>query len=521
MTSTFHGLETARRSLFTTQSALNTTGHNIANANTLGYSRQVVNMTASRPIEALGFSKSAAAGQLGTGVEASSITRIREKFLDNQFRNEYKSLGNFAVQLDTLEKLEGIVNEPSETGLRTVISNFWNAWSDLSKNPENADGRKVVMEQTLAMLDAFNYTAKQLSDLKGDLTENVEINLNTVNSLTGSIAQLNSEIQRIEGLGDNANDLRDQRDLLTDQLSGLVNIRVEDQATGYRITMGDTELVSNGEATPLEMADLAGAVESGELNSGAIYGTIYARDHFVEGYISELDKMAQTMANGEFTVTIPKGAVLPEGTVLGDTTYTTAAGNRTLSEDLTVTVKGLNGLHQLGYNLTGTNSGIPFFTDSSGGTENLTAANITLNPDIVENSNLIATSMRVSIDADGNETVITGNNSLAVLFSQMRDTRFDFDSGSTENLNTIDAYFRSVVGQLGVQASEATRLQANQQIIVEQVDSRRQSVSGVSLDEEMSNMIKFQHAYNAAARNMTMIDEMLDRVINSMGRVGL
>ncbi len=88
-------------------------------------------------------------------------------------------------------------------------------------------------------------------------------------------------------------------------------------------------------------------------------------------------------------------------------------------------------------------------------------------------------------------------------------------------MNTIDAYFRSVVGQLGVQAAEATRMQANQQIIVEQVDSRRQSVSGVSLDEEMSNMIKFQHAYNAAARNMTMIDEMLDKVINGMGRVGL
>lgn len=519
MASTFHGLETARRSLFTTQSALNTTGHNIANANTAGYSRQVVNMTASRPIDAVGFSKSTAAGQLGTGVEAASITRVREKFLDNQFRNEYKSHGNFSVQLDTLSKLEGIVNEPSDTGIRTVISNFWNSWSDLSKNPENADGRKVVMEQTMAMVDAFNYTAKQLSDLKGDLTENVEINLETVNSITTSIAQLNGEIRRIEGLGDNANDLRDQRDLLTDELSGLINIRVEDEASGYRITMGDTQLVQSTSAIMLDVAAIDSAVASGDLNSGAIYGTIHSRDQFVDGYIKELDKLVQTMAYGEFEVTLPKGSVLPEGTVLNNVTYT--GTNRTLAEDTTVTVNGLNGLHQLGYSLAGEDAGLPFFTDSSGGTTGLNAGNITLNPAIVANSNLIASSMRVDTNADGSETVISGNNSLAVLFSQMRDTRFDFDGDAGLNMNTVDSYFRSVVGQLGVQAAEATRMQSNQQIIVEQVESRRQSVSGVSLDEEMSNMIKFQHAYNAAARNMTMIDEILDKVINGMGRVGL
>jgi flagellar hook-associated protein 1 FlgK len=519
MASTFHGLETARRSLFTTQSALNTTGHNIANANTAGYSRQIVNMTASRPIDAVGYSKSVAAGQLGTGVEATSITRVREKFLDNQFRNENKSNGNFTVQLDILNKLEGIVNEPSDTGIRTVISNFWNAWSDLSKNPENADGRKVVKEQTMAMVDAFNYTAKQLNDLKADLTENVDININTVNSITTSIAQLNGEIRRIEGLGDNANDLRDQRDLLTDQLSGFVNIRVEEQTTGYRITMGNIELVQGENRFNVDTAAITTAYASGDLNSGAIYGTIYSRDHFVEGYIKELDNMVQTMANGEFEVTLPKGSVLPEGTILNGVSYT--GTSRTLTEDITVKVNGLNQLHQLGYSLAGDDAGLPFFTTSTGSTAGLTAANITLNPEIAANSNLIASSMRVTLNDDGTQSVISGNNSLAILFSQMRDTRIDFDSGVGENKNTIDAYFRSVVGQLGVQAAEATRMQTNQQIIVDQVDSRRQSVSGVSLDEEMSNMIKFQHAYNAAARNMTMIDEILDKVINGMGRVGL
>ncbi|MCU6708444.1 flagellar hook-associated protein FlgK [Paenibacillus sp. J5C_2022] len=519
MPSTFHGLETARRSLFATQSALNTTGHNIANANTVGYSRQVVNLSASRPMEALGYTKSVAAGQLGTGVEVTSITRIRERFLDNQFRNEYKSHGNFTVQLDTLSKLEGIVNEPSDTGLRTVIANFWNSWSDLSKNPENADGRKVVMEQTMAMVDAFNYTAKQLSDLKADLTENVQINLDTVNSLASSIHQLNSEITRIEGLGDNANDLRDQRDLLADELSGLVNIRVEEGQDGYNISMGSVQLVPAVAGAELDMAAIESAFASGDLNSGEIYGTIHSRDHFVQGYMNELDNLVQTMAYGEFEITLPAGSVLPEGTVLEGVTYSGA--NRTLAEDTIVKVQGLNGLHQLGYNLSG-EKGEPFFTTAAGAVGGITAANITLNPNIAANSNLIATSMRVMMNPDGTETVVKGNNGLAVLFSQMRDVRFDFDQSATgENKNTVDAYFRSVVGQLGVQAAEATRMQKNQHIIVEQVDSRRQSVSGVSLDEEMSNLIKFQHAYNAAARNMTMIDEVLERVINGMGRVGL
>lgn len=519
MASTFHGLETARRSLFTTQSALSTTGHNIANANTAGYSRQVVNIHASIPMEAVAFSRSTAPGQLGTGSEAASITRVREKFLDDQFRNEYKSYGNFTVQYDTLSKLEGIVNEPSATGLRTVISNFWNSWSELSKNPENADGRKVVLEQMTAMVDAFNYTSKQLHDLKDDLTENVRINLETVNSLALSIAQLNGEIRRIEGLGDNANDLRDQRDLLTDQLSGLVNIRVEDQGTGYRITMGDTELVDGAGSTPLDLAAIDGAFVSGDLNSGAIYGTLHARDRYVEDYIGQLDQMIQTMANGEFEITLPKGSVLPDGTVLNGITYTGA--NRTLTEDTIVTVNGLNGLHQLGYTLGNADAGPPIFTDSSGGTTGLNAGNIRINPAILADSNLIATSMRVNIHDDLSETVVLGNNSLAVLFSMARDVRFDFDPGTGVQKNTIDAYFRSVVGQVGVQAAEAKRMQTNQQIIVEQVDSRRQSVSGVSLDEEMANLIKFQHAYNAAARNMTMIDETLDRIINGMGRVGL
>lgn len=127
MRSTFHGLETSKRGLFAQQTAMNTTGHNIANANTVGYSRQVVNFTASRPIEVPGISSSTAPGQLGTGVNFSDIGRVRESFLDGQYRDQNQSLGNWEVQRATLGRIEEIINEPSETGMSSVLDDFWNS----------------------------------------------------------------------------------------------------------------------------------------------------------------------------------------------------------------------------------------------------------------------------------------------------------------------------------------------------------------------------------------------------------
>lgn len=508
MRSTFHSLETAKRSLYTQQAALNTTGHNIANANTPGFSRQVVNMTASRPLEALGLSRSNVPGQLGTGVEFTSITRVREIFLDDQYRNENKAFGNWSVQADTLDKLQAIIKEPSDTGLRTVLDNFWKSWSDLSKDPENVTGRKIVRENAIALTDAFNQISKQLKDLSADLTSNIDVKATEINSTISTIANLNKEIQRIEGLGDDANDLRDQRDLLTDQLSKIVNIQITNTPQGYDISMGATNLVTGGESATVSSEDLVSAFESGDLNSGEAYGMIISRERYVADYRKQLDTLANTLANGEVQITIPAGSVLP-----GTTTP--------LAEDTVMTVQGINGLHKMGYTFqVPAETGKDFFTIKSGSGE-MTAESIQLNPDIAADSSLIATSMRIDTN-NGTTTVVKGNNTLAMLMAQMKDTSFSFGASSGTGVSnaSIDDYFRSVVAQMGVQAKEAQRQLQNQQTLVDQVDSRRQSVSGVSLDEEMSNMIKFQHAYGAAARFMTTFDQLLDKLINGTGVVG-
>ncbi|TBL72992.1 flagellar hook-associated protein FlgK [Paenibacillus thalictri] len=563
MASTFGGIEISKRALFAQQTALSTTGHNIANANTAGYSRQVVNLVASRPMEAVGMMRSNVPGQLGQGVEFDHVKRVREQFLDTQYYNENKEYGNWTVRNDVLGKLEAITNEPSDTGIRQVIENFWNAWQVFSKEPENTTARAALKESSLAMTETFNHTASQLDDLTNDLSENVRSKVSETNTILDQVARLNNEIFRVEGLGNDANDLRDQRDLLVDNLSKIINVSVERAEGGYNVKMGNVELVhginvvTSFAATPVPAADgtipsadgltFDAAYKNGDLQSGEVFGMIESRDKYVASYKFQLDSMVVAIAKGNVKVTLPAGSVLPpqlpEGTIIGSTTYT---GTETLTDqermlktDTEITVKGLNGLHMLGYSLEEpTQSGIPFFTLQKGASE-FTASSITLNPAIIENISKITASSRVMTDvngnivkdSNGNETVVRGNNSIALITAGIRNLRFDFDPKKNDSQSTLsgvpilasgtfDEFFRAIVGQLGVQTQEATRQSDNQKVLVDQVDSRRQSVSGVATDEEMANMIKYQHAYNAAARILTTFDEMLDKVINGMGTVG-
>ncbi|SDS98585.1 flagellar hook-associated protein 1 FlgK [Paenibacillaceae bacterium GAS479] len=514
MASTFHSIETAKRSLFTQTTALNTTGHNISNANTEGYSRQVVNMKAASSIEAFGVNRSNAPGQLGTGVEFSNIERIRESFLDAQFREENSIKSGWDIQLGTLEKLQTIFNEPSDSGIRTVMQNFWNSWSDLSKDPENITARTIVKENALALTDAFNQISRQLGQLQNDLTSNVEMKAGEVQNHLTSIADLNRSIAKIEGLGDNANDLRDQRDLLTDKLSKIIGITVANGEQGYSISMGGQILVEGFEvAATVNGATLTAAFAGGGLTGGEVYGMLRSRDVYVSDYTQKLDLLARTMAEGDVKMTLPKGSVLPEGTVLDGVTYTGVS--RVLTEDIQVTVKGLNGLHQLGYSMQNGPDGKPLtgppFFSASGGSSLITAGNISLNSTILDNPALIATSLKTS----GDGSVVKGNNTLALLMSKLNTGKFNVGTSGT-----LDSAYAALIGQLGVQTQEAARQADNSNSLLTQVDMRRQSVSGVSLDEEMSELLKFQHAYNAAARFMTTFDELLNKLITGTGVVG-
>jgi len=524
MTSTFHGIEISKRSLFTQTAALNTTGHNIANANTEGYTRQTVKMQASRPMEPLAFLRSTSAGQVGTGVEFNSIERVRQSYLDDQYRNESSSQGSWSVRYSTLDKLETIMNEPSDSGIRKVMDNFWDAWSDLSQDPQNITNRTIVKESALALTDAFNQVSNQLNALSSDLSSNVNLKATEINTYLRTVADLNNSITRLEGLGDNPNDLRDQRDLAIDKLSKLANVQVVQQDTGYQVTLGGQLAVSGTQVTAVSADSLKSAYDSGALSGGEVFGMILSRDRYVSDYQKQMDNLASTLATGDVEVTLPAGTVLPEGTVLNiagsDVTFSNASSNRKLTSDTKVTVKGINGLLQIGYTVSGTTpqQGVPLFTSKDGGP--LTGSNITVNPDIVNDPNKVASSLRVVNEGATNESVVVGNSDLALIMARLKSSKFEFTSGLTAP-GTVDDYFSAIIGQLGVQTAEAKRQSENGQLLTEQVDMSRQSVSGVSLDEEMSNLVKFQHAYSAASRFMTTYDQLLDKLINSTGRVGL
>lgn len=525
MVSTFHGLEVGKRGLFAQQTALSTTGHNITNANTVGYSRQQVNLVASRPIEMPGISRSTIPGQLGTGVTFDSIKRVRESFLDSQFRNEAQSFGAWKAQSDTLEKIELLFNEPSDQGLRTVIDKFWNAWQDLSREPDNRSAREAVKEQALAMIDAFKYTDKKLEELSNDLTTSIEVLVGEANTYITQIASLNQEIRRIEGLGNNANDLRDQRDVIADKLSQIAHINVSEDGNGmYTVTLANgTELVNGLQPTLIG----EGGAGLDQITGGAIQGLTLSRDQHVAEYRAHLEAMLQGLIYGNVDVPIPEGSRLAV-----DVTYQDAQGNDVQlpaqtpvpQGGITVTVNGINGLHELGWTLQedadgNAVGGIPFFIPADG--TNVSIQNIQLNPDIEKNVNLIASSFRIESNADGNEKIVKGNNGLALAMGQLRDGIFNFSpTQGAAGEGTFDEYFRSVVGGLGVRSAEATRQLSNSKLVLDAIDNRRMSVSGVSLDEEMANLIKFQHAYNASARMITTVDQVLDVLINRMGVVG-
>jgi flagellar hook-associated protein 1 FlgK len=517
MRSTFHGIEVMKRSLFTHQTSLQTVGHNISNANTKGYSRQRVNHVSMFPLEYPSLQRSNLPGQMGQGVEFDSIKRVREQFLDAQFIKEQREYGAWTIRNDTLEKIESIMNEPSDSGIRRVLEKFWNSWQDLSKDPENLSARAVVRETAVAMADSFNLVSRQLNDLESDINTNIEVKVREVNTILGQLANLNEQIFRMELIDQNANDMRDKRDLLIDDLSKIINISVVEDEDGYTVSMGATELVNGNEVIQTVSSEsLADAYENGDLRSGEVYGMFYSNQNYTGYYRSQLDAMILSLVQGEFQMTLPKGTVVPPDAGVD-------AGPGELTEDTIVTIQGINQLHRLGYQLTNPlASGEDLFITNDGSDE-INAGNIRVNPSVIANLGAIAASSRTYINSLGEEKVVIGNGVNALHIANIRNARIQFLGGADQSLTlsgNFDDFFRTLVGALGVQAQEAERQELNQKFLVDQVDARRQSVSGVSMDEEMADMIKFQHAYNAAARHMTTYDEMLDKIINGMGQVG-
>ncbi|MGF7184475.1 flagellar hook-associated protein 1 FlgK [Desulfitispora alkaliphila] len=563
MRTTFFGLEIARKGLQTQQRSLDVTSHNIANANTPGYSRQSAVQSATRPWTIPSMNKPHQAGQVGTGSEVQEIQRMRDQFIDLQVRNESKELGYWDAKADTLQKLEVVINEPSNAGLRTVMDQFWESWQELSKNPESDAVRATVRQRGIAVAETFRHMDRQLTELQQDINATVGVKVDQINSLARQIRDLNDQIVRIEVDGSNANDLRDKRDHLMDELSKIVDMSyVEDQDGSVRITVGGKALVMGTRVNELETVpmtstsqynDLDGNVHEWELDKIKGINTVQWKDgaalNIRSGELHALMESVGYIENGEVKGIIPDMM-------------------REIDHLANSVVTATNWTHLQGYGLDDTDARVFFTQTILSEAEDTTndppiqeyealapvrARDMFVDQEIINDTGKIAAS-RDFIGESGKERVIAGDNQNALALAELKHNmavitsreymrnpqlvelpgvgvgnfsdnftivdKYGNDMTVNTSKATFDDFFRGVVGQLGIDTQEAERMSLNQEQLLNQQINRRESVSGVSLDEEMAHMIKFQHAYNAAARTMTTMDEMLDTLINRVGLVG-
>jgi flagellar hook-associated protein 1 FlgK len=432
------GLQTALRGLLAQQRALDVASHNVANANTEGYSRQEAVMAASDALALpAGAVQSGAGAQLGTGVEVEAYRRIRDVFLDLQYRAQAMRLGDYAAKSRSLDQAELALAEPGDNGIAAQLERFWSGWADLANAPESAATRQALVEHARALASSFAALDSQLATVAqqaADEYASITAVPGEVVQIADEIANLNAAIRNAFTSGAQPNDLMDRRDVLLDRLAGLAQVSTTDNGDGtIDVAFGDAAL-------PLVDA---------------------------------------TTVNWPQALTAPQGK-LGALLTLSSPTGTIAAYRADLNTAAKSLADTVNAIHAP-----------PSFFTYTAGSEAATLA-VAVTPATVRTST----------------TTSPGANDIALAISGLRG-------------GTADQAYASLVSRIGNDVREAARQETNAQLLLDAVQDRRDSTAGVSLDEEMSNLIRFQRGYQASARAMSTLDEMLDVLINRTGRVGL
>jgi len=449
--STFLGMETMRRAVAANQTALQTVGNNIANAGTPGYSRQRVNMHATPGYPGSGpFGQPIMEGRVGTGVGIDRIQRVRDQFLDQQFRLEAHVSGYTGVQSRMFSRLEDLFNEAPHNegdlgGLSSQLNGFFNGWREIAAGQ---DSQAVLIEQSEAVMDTFDSLEKAFQSEIRLLEQEQDITETKINDLLAQVADNNAAIKKIEESGQAANELYDQQDLLIDELATLIPIEVSRSSSqkghegSYDIKLLNSDVVLvDGQASADSFSPFTFSVENqngepalivnGEPYSDVISGKFLG----IDASIANVEKAIETMQN-------------LRGQLIED----------------------VNGI-------------LPNFFDEA--------------------------SQRVSTDFIENPNLLNVNKETAQRIANL----------SQEN-DSVTKQYQQFMSELGVETQSVQRKAEAAQARLRNIDGNRMSISGVSLDEELTMLVQFQHSYNASARVMTAMDEMLNTVINGMGVVG-
>lgn len=624
MDSSFAGIEIGKRSLFAHNRALTTVGHNLSNANTEGYSRQRVEFTASDPLYRPDLTRAETPGQIGQGVDIASVTRVKDELLEGRIVANGSGEGYWQTRDKYIKQLEQVYNEPTELSLRGRMDQFWNSWQELSNYPEQTAAREAVIEKGQALADGVRLRYQQLNQVRTVLNEEVGVQVAKVNDITTQIAALNVEIVKVKAEGDNPNDLMDKRDKLVNDLSGIINITVEQKdpdefsiyTEGYHIVQGgihrkfglendaanegyykvtwpdikeDAHFASGSLGATLELRDKDLRQEIQGLDTFAVsfidlvngvhresYGVngTTGNDFFVQypfvnnaqgnfdkngdgqmdhSYIyrmnggNALDPQQQVGLRGTITLPGAKGDIkvdyFPTDTVEDVVLRVNHSGAEVvarLDRNNRLELKGTPGssLEQPDFVIKRVEDSGQFLVGYAGllrksGTDGayswdkpdaITAiraenTGYAVAP-VVHPSGWMAVNQEIRRDPLSIAASLgspykpgdVGDGRAALEIADLRQKTVGVGSSAT-----FDDYFADRVAAVGTKGQEAQIATRTQELIMKNLRDMRESYSGVNMDEELANMIKFQHGYNAAAKFVTTIDEMLDTIINRLG----
>ncbi len=481
MSSSFRGLGIGISAVFANQRALDVTGHNISNVNTPGYTRQMISNSSSF-YQKLGQSGNGKVMQVGYGVDVQEIRQYRDEFLDKKYKKESTELGYWESRLSSIEELETVFSDNSEDGLQAVMNNFWNSWEQLAKPTGGLVARSMVKENAIAFVETVKNMDNLLVNFRRSKDKEIIENIAGINDIAKKVAGLNLEISKIESHGVTANDLRDERNYLIDELSKKAKVQIMEGKTinialegrmlveGSRYEqIGTVPDTNNGGFVQLVWK---GSNETLELSGGSIKSLVEARDTVVKGYREKLSEFVKGIA------------------------------------------AEVNGIHITGYGVKDNTHRYFFINALDGTANNVDLSTIAFNPELNEFDNI----------ASAEDAYNYEDNRIALKISELRLNDYfsddNYETSSVDRKFNYDEFYRNIISDLGNKGQEASTAVDAQKLLVDQIEYRRQAVSAVSMDEEMSNLIKYEHSYNAAARIVNVMDEMLEIIVNKIGLVG-
>lgn len=472
MTGLFHTMNIGAESLYTSRQGVDTTGHNIANAQVEGYSRQRVNVDQRDPTEARGVI-------IGNGVYTGSITRLHDQFIENQLNKAHQESGANKARYEGLSSIENIFNPELSDTVEDEITNFFNALQDLSNFPEELTTRTHVREMAENVVRAFNRVDSSLRQAQQGCNESLSGEVTAINEDLSQIAKLNIRIGELEaGSLSQANDLRDERDKLLSDLSQRFDVSYYEGKAGSIVVRGpkQTSLVENGDCAKIELelntdGDVmrpdvsildferrSKRIVTDGLEGGKVKGLIDIRDTIVPGLLDKNNEMA--------------GAL----------------------------VESFNGLHRRGF-------GIGGFSQSQGrnffeidGDLNQVAQNMKVSDVIMESTDAISVA---------STPLAPGDNVIANQLIQLK----DMPMLGRRNVSFRD-YYSDFVGDLGLQCIRARHQTEADGVLLKDLVARREAIAGVSLDEEATNLMKWQSCFTASSKVITTVDEMMDTILS-------